>query len=351
MANVQQDFRPENIPVAVSGDLCSVGNSSVTATEGSYSERPGRFRPDGETPVLDEDHFDGAQCRVFKVTFSDGESWAIRMPIHMTGLAQQNVIAIMQGEVTMLQQLERSGFRWSPRIQGVSLTFDNETGYPFMALRWIPGSCLSWSPDHPGRDIRDKVLRQLAAIQLELVGCTIEDKGSASEFFERMIDGKLGRVRSGSLPELAEQDVHDQKALLPKVLYPWLENAPFAIDHGDLRANNIIVDADHNITGIIDWAFAVKFPFQVAGGLPRLLQLEPPTLPPDEVMQQDRKTFYDSLKRCCSMADAVAWMMAIQSAEDVDFRTCYHETIRSKGTHKWLAEQGWKLPHRQQEGL
>lgn len=73
--------------------------------------------------------------------------------------------------------------------------------------------------------------------------------GSATEYFTRIIDNKFSRVRNGHLPDITERDCLDQQRLLPEVLHPELEDAPFAIDHGDLSPSNIIVDSDHNITG------------------------------------------------------------------------------------------------------
>jgi hypothetical protein len=40
-------------------------------------------------------------------------------------------------------------------------------------------------------------------------------------------------------------------ALLPKVLYPELEDLPAAVVHGALVPKNIIVDADYNITKLV----------------------------------------------------------------------------------------------------
>lgn len=73
--------------------------------------------------------------------------------------------------------------------------------------------------------------------------------GTATDYFSGMIDNKIGRVRSGMLPELTEQDCLDQQKLLPDVLDPRLDDAPFAVDHGDLGPLNILVDAENNITG------------------------------------------------------------------------------------------------------
>ncbi|KAM4054834.1 phosphotransferase enzyme family protein [Hirsutella rhossiliensis] len=83
---------------------------------------------------------------------------------------------------------------------------------------------------------------------------------SAIGHFERIISNRRRRVCDGHLPGLTEQDCHDQQAILTSVLHPELEDAPFAMDHGDLSPQNILVDSAQNITGIIDWGFAAKVP-------------------------------------------------------------------------------------------
>lgn len=43
--------------------------------------------------------------------------------------------------------------------------------------------------------------------------------------------------------------VSEQMDLLPSVLLPELDTAPFAIEHGNLGPRNIIIDEQHNIVG------------------------------------------------------------------------------------------------------
>lgn len=71
----------------------------------------------------------------------------------------------------------------------------------------------------------------------------------ATRRFERIIESKFERVRSGQLPELTEQDCEDQKALLPRMLVPELDSVGFALEHGDLKFDNIIADEEWKITG------------------------------------------------------------------------------------------------------
>ncbi|KAE8353701.1 kinase-like domain-containing protein [Aspergillus coremiiformis] len=309
----QQHFYEERIPFAIS-----------------------QLRSDKQVPTLTK-HFDGGQCRVFKVDFVGGESWAVRVPLFVRNASQDTIIHLIGSEVRALEELEIKGFWWAAKLRGCSLTFDNAVGYPFIALTWIPGSQLSWSDDFPTRPIRDKVLSQVAAIHASLIEYTKE-----THHFMRIIQNKFRRVRSGLLPEITEQDCLDQMNILPGVLLPELNKAPFAMDHGDLSPQNILIDAQHNITGIIDWGFSAKVPFQQAASFPRILRLQDISLPPSLVLQTDRETYIASLQ--FQISQARKWMALVLSLEDVDFRVCFLESIISKGMHQSLACKKWEVP-------
>lgn len=64
-----------------------------------------------------------------------------------------------------------------------------------------------------------------------------------------MIDKKVVRVCRGGLPNIRITDCFIQRALLPKVIHQELNEASFFIAHGDLSAQNIIVDSQYNVTG------------------------------------------------------------------------------------------------------
>lgn len=144
----QQHFDAEKLPVAVS-----------------------QLRTDKQVPAISQ-HFDGGQCRVFKVDFVDGESWAVRVPLFVCHASQDFIIYLMESEARVLEELEIKGFRWAAKLRGRSLTFNNAVGCPFIALTWIAGSPLSWSDDFPTRPLRDKVLSQIAVIHASLIECT-----------------------------------------------------------------------------------------------------------------------------------------------------------------------------------
>lgn len=152
MSQTAGEFRPENLPSAVS-----------------------QFRSDRQIPNVSETHFDGGQCRIYKVNFDDGESWAIRIPIHMKG-SQEQITTCFRIEQQILEEINKKGFAWAPKLHGWNDTFENEIGYPFTALSWIPGSSLAWTTTSPSRHFRNKVLAQVAEIQTSLINQTIEDR-------------------------------------------------------------------------------------------------------------------------------------------------------------------------------
>jgi len=101
-----------------------------------------------------------------------------------------------------------------------------------------------------------------------------------------------------------------------------------------------------SLLSVVDWGFASMVPFQLAGRMPRFLQLCELTLPPDVTLQEDRKTYITSLECQSSTSQVAFWILVIHSPEDVGFRHCYLESLISKGMHFTLARLGWKLPNR-----
>ncbi|KAJ5414891.1 hypothetical protein N7509_000225 [Penicillium cosmopolitanum] len=303
----QQSFYESNIPIAIS-----------------------HLRNDGQIPTILQ-YFDGGQCRVFK---------------------------LLESEAQILRELELKGFLWAARLRGCSLTFDNAIKYPFIALTWIPGSQLSWSDNFPTQPHRNRILDQVAKMHTSLIECSKQARtlnafrsnwalltspgGSSLKHFTRIIQNKTRRVREGLLPEITAKDCSEQMKILPDILLSELDEAPFAIAHGDLSPQNILIDAYHNVTGIIDWGFSARVPFQQAACFPRFLQLQNIDMSPSSTLLKDRETYITSIRR---QNNLVASLMMIQvlSSENVDFQHCFLESIISKGMHRRLARNGWRL--------
>ncbi|KAJ5654575.1 hypothetical protein N7490_001578 [Penicillium lividum] len=296
-----------------------------------------QLRPDGQVPVL-SNSFEDLRCQIFKVDFED-ESWVIRVPNIFEDSLELR-IHLLEAEVSTLTELEEQGFRWAPKLKGYDLTFDNPIGRPFIAVTWLQGNQLAWSDDSPARPIRDKILQQLAKIQAALIECSQEKRATtATEHYATVIQNKIIRIRDGTLPELTEQDVSDQLSLLPTVLVPEVDDTSWAIDHGELVAENILIDAEHNITGITTWDLASKEPLQQAASFPAILLYQDLAVPPSSTIKKDQETYIASISQNSPAGESMA---IVQSSEEADFRVAFLESITSKGTHREMARSGWR---------
>lgn len=89
-------------------------------------------------------------------------------------------VSVLRSELRTLQTLKDKGFPWAPRCRGHSLSFDNAVRHPFIVLTWIDGTALRLDENVP-EWARDRVLAQMAAIQVSLIECT-QQNGTYQSF-------------------------------------------------------------------------------------------------------------------------------------------------------------------------
>ena len=181
-------------------------------------------------------------------------------------------------------------------------------------------------------------------------------------FLERLAKNRLTRVAEGKIPGLSQQDCRDQQALLAKVLGMEGDDTTQAMDHGDFKPDNIIVDEEYNIKGyveglnelrssrtrtdphrVVDWSFADMVPISRAAGFPRFLWPASLHTAPSPTVQADRRAYIASV--AAHTSGAASHMQRWQTGPDVDIRTLFLESLFSKGMHIDLARVGWKLPY------
>ncbi|KAF3063253.1 hypothetical protein CFAM422_010197 [Trichoderma lentiforme] len=293
--------------------------------------------------------FNGGECRIFKISFNGQTSIAVRVPHQVDD--QDDIIAIVQTEVRILQKLDEKGFRWSPRCCGFSLTFDNPIKYPFIILTWVEGSPLTWDDNFPLQLLRGALLDQIASIQLSLITCTQENRStSAATFFQRRMKNRSTQVREGIIPGLSEEDCISQQALVCRVLGQDQHDTAFAVEHGDIKPNNIIVDENYNIKciigSVIDWGCATFVPISKAAGLPRFLwssDTDPAGVAPSQSLLKDIRAY---IAYFSSQTLPMALSMPhLNNTEDMYFRNLCLESTSSKQVHVSMARAGWKLPY------
>lgn len=217
--------------------------------------------------------FSGGQCLVYAVQLGS-IACGVRIPVHYNHLPPSAVAECLALEVSVLRSLEARGFAWSPRVLGFDAGFDNPIKFPYVVFSWIDGKLLEWTPTVPQqRHVRDKVLRQMADIVFELVSCTEESSEfadvchfhregkltwvcvgagtTASTYMTEIIHGKMLRVCEGQIPGVLLHDCLVQLALVRKTVYEVPDDSSFALAHGDLAAEHIIVDDEYNIKGFV----------------------------------------------------------------------------------------------------
>lgn len=136
------------------------------------------IRDNGSSPSFcfgtDVQPFDTGNSSVYAVSFPDRVTWAIHVPTQgATGLTGQSLASFMESQAAILIQLEQAGFRWSPRLIHYDIGHDNIIKLPYLVQSWIQGTALEWTDTTPSRPKdREKILRRVVDIRLELAGCT-----------------------------------------------------------------------------------------------------------------------------------------------------------------------------------
>jgi len=153
----------------------------TTFTHADVAEVARMLRTDGSTPSFRHgtatEPLSGEQCVIYALGFPNGDNWAVRIPSHMSHLPDGAISNYVGAEARILKDLEASGFSFAPRLLGYSSAFDNPIGFPYLVLTWIEGKPLEWTSAVPARrDVRDKILRQMADIALELALCTCAEE-------------------------------------------------------------------------------------------------------------------------------------------------------------------------------
>jgi hypothetical protein len=105
----------------------------------------------------------------------------VRVPVHASHLPPESITNFVETEVSILKRLQTSGFSRSPRLLGYNSGFDNPIGFPYLVLSWFEGTQLEWSDTiPPQRESRNKIIRQMVDIILELADCTKELRRSGA---------------------------------------------------------------------------------------------------------------------------------------------------------------------------
>lgn len=89
---------------------------------------------------------------------------------------------------------------------------------------------------------------------------------------------------------------------------------PFPLCHGDFGHNNIVVDDDYRILGLIDWETAFAGPWEIFADFPLTLSMVPSAIDVPWNYDEQGDPVTPELKQ--QLADQKSYVVAVRKAED-----------------------------------
>jgi hypothetical protein len=245
---------------------------------------------------MDEDQISiGKHNVIFRVRFDDGVIWIARMriPNFKKNVDQdpqrfkESETESMQSEVASMRFIQQHTSIPIPHIYAFDAGWENRLGVPYMLLENTIGKPFPFPFNNQGfiSDAQiDKIHSQLAEFQHQLSRLTFKEIGQIYP------DGSSGSVRVGPiidrkgrrfgpfqssrefyiararliLDEAKERGTkEDQRSALLHLLAAQgmgESRGPFTIKHQELHCENVLLDDECNIRGVIDWTWCSTVP-------------------------------------------------------------------------------------------
>jgi len=194
----------------------------------------------------------------FRLKCPDGQNFVVKV----TSLTEDRVATDFQ--IAMLSHFKECGFDYTPRVvRTVSgqkrsvITSDAGQQYCLRVVTWLEGSLLhdvGLTTDNAGR-----LGQRLAELHLALEKFEFDGDGQAGlwdmqdalrlkEFLPHVNDEEAQRYTSDVLTQFENSSLETLRTL------------PVQAIHNDANPENILIDADGNVSGFIDFGDAIKAP-------------------------------------------------------------------------------------------
>lgn len=227
---------------------------------------------------------------VFEIAFSDSSQWIarVRLPENDAG-EKDHIETSMLSEIATLKLVASRTTLPVPIIYHFDVDASNDFGFRYILMQALPGrhSQRGMARSVPEEHI-DRVIDQLADYYDQLsrlrfdrigrlwCGRTAEEQpslipipnvggpfSSSLEYFYALRKGDNRTIQAehaGDKEWMTAAWVLEQA--LPSMIVEDFIHGPFPLCHTDLHFNNILIDDDYNITGIIDWSDAQTVPLE-----------------------------------------------------------------------------------------
>ncbi|TDZ15457.1 hypothetical protein Cob_v011643 [Colletotrichum orbiculare MAFF 240422] len=298
------------------------------------------------------------------LAFDDGVRWVARLRMPPIGSSDafensnESIEAMETCEYNTISLVRQKTSIPIPEVHSIEARWDCDVKAPFMLMDCLPGNVgimdlgMKVPPGFKPKFLRRlaQMHVQLATVQLPMIGTILsrnEDGtyrqgpipglggpfNTATEFFKAwaakttfgMTDEHL-RTASGQYAD----DIIPSVSSFPKSigdLAPKLsarDHGPFPLCHGDFGHNNIIVDDEYRVLGLIDWEASFSAPWEIFADFPLTLSMVPPAIDVPWNYNEQGDPVTDELKQ--QLADQKTYVAAVKEAED------------SKGTGNLLSE-------------
>lgn len=267
-----------------------------------------KISPEGtHTCTVVHPPFNGFYNLVWRVNFSDGASWALKIPCRGHEGEWSDLAAhTLTTEARVMQLLKRETTIPVPDVYAYDAAVDNALGCPFIVMTWIDAVSLDnyWDvnapfPERLNLHQKVQVLQDLAAAVVQLdkfrfaacgmplfdetgkiraVGPAVftecDEGGHAPPLVEagpfeevqHFLDWKIDRFAKHTSDEFEREFVASFRLFTTWVQEATKQPESFVLAHRDLGPQNILVNEEGRMCGIIDWEMAAILPECLGNG-------------------------------------------------------------------------------------
>ncbi|CAF9924363.1 hypothetical protein IMSHALPRED_006163 [Imshaugia aleurites] len=227
---------------------------------------------------------------VFEVAFSDSSQWVARVRLPENGASKRDHIeTAMLSEIATLRIVASKTTIPVPTIYHFNVDASNDFGFRYILMQALPGrrpqSGLARSvPEEHMDKITDQLAgyyHQLSRLHFDRIGrlwCGRSAQEQPSIIPVRKVGGPFSTsleyfyvLRKSDNRSIQSKHAGDKEWMtaawileqaLPSMIVENFIHGPFPLCHIDLHYNNILIDEDFNITGIIDWSDSQTVPLE-----------------------------------------------------------------------------------------
>ncbi|ESZ97841.1 hypothetical protein SBOR_1786 [Sclerotinia borealis F-4128] len=299
------------------------------------------------------------------IEFSDSVRWIARIRMPCLGETTYDETTVKRGMICELNaiSLVRQKTRLpTPEVHAFEMSSDGIVNAPFMLMDCLEGNVgMDLDMEIPEEYMQTflngmaKIHVELSAVQLPKVGTiiSINDEGTyeqgpipgiggpfntATEFYQARASRvkfplSEEKLRALSGPGYAAEIIHGV-ASFPEAIciiaskLSVRDSGPFPLCHGDFGHNNLIVDDQYRIIGLIDWEMAFAGPWEIFGDFPLTLSVIPPAM--DAPFNYDENGEPKDPELIRRFTNQMEYIAAVKKAESQSNHVYDHEYSLSK---------------------